>query len=235
MSNTFSRDDLSPAETQVDEELPADEAEDAADNIEHASTPTPVRLVVDDEDELLELGGEDRLPDIADPDVNFDVNKLREKTAAYVARQAKQAVAQLQTRTRINEKISQARKAHPDWEEVVDKNPVLAANQLAPDAAMSVARSKHTGELLYRFGKDPALAIRVAKLSPRHQVLEVANLIRDIEDEQRKTRAASTSRRRPGPARSGPPTREEQLSDRSDMQSFAAASRQRRFAGRFYK
>jgi hypothetical protein len=67
----------------------------------------------------------------------------------------------------------------------VTKNPVLGANQLAFDAGVAVAQSEYTARLLYKFGKDTALAIRTAKQSPAQQLITVGKMIAECEAEDR--------------------------------------------------
>lgn len=136
------------------------------------------------------------MPDMADDDVQFDMDKYRAKMTTWMAKQTAHA-AQVAVREalgtqsaetarrNLEAKIETYAKDHPDFETVVATNPVLAANQLAPDAAAIVAESDHTAEMLYRFGKDPKLAVRVARQHPRDQIVTVTNMIRDIEDERK--------------------------------------------------
>lgn len=133
-------------------------------------------------------------PDMADEDVAFDNDKYKAKVAHYVAKTAQaMARAEMQRASgedaaarnlqNIGQKIETYAKTHTDFEKVVIKNPVLLNNPLGPDAGATISESEHTAELLYRFGKDPSLAVRTAKMNPRQQVAQVTNMIRDIEDE----------------------------------------------------
>jgi hypothetical protein len=88
-------------------------------------------------------------------------------------------------RAAVEEKIEKFAKVTPDYEAVVTKNPILAAHQLAPDAGIAVAQSEYTGRLLYKFGKDTALAIRTAKQSPAQQLITIGRMIGEIENEDR--------------------------------------------------
>lgn len=236
MTNTFTREDLASPTTDETVDEPTETADEIADEAEAepvaARASTPVASVEDLEDDFGEPTADEPMPDMADPDIQFDTDKYRTKMARHVAVQAERAVARVRTRKRIEEKVARFAKDHPDFEQVVNKNPVLAANQLGPDAAVTVARSPYTAELLYRFGKDNELAVRVAKMSPAQQVLTVVNMIRDIKDEKR---AATTARPQRQTARKGPASREEQLAAKDSMTTFAATSRGSRFAGRFYK
>jgi len=136
------------------------------------------------------------MPDLADPDVAFDNDKYRAKMQKWSRDQAKIAARELiremtgadeamKRRASVEKKIEEFAKATPDYEAVVTKNKVLATNQLAPDAGLAVAESEYTGRLLYKFGKDPALAIRTAKQSPAQQLITIGRLIAECENEDR--------------------------------------------------
>jgi hypothetical protein len=139
---------------------------------------------------------EEPMPDMADEDVAFDNDKYRAKMAKWMKAQtaaaARQAISEVTGATSqkkllqdVSEKCEAFAKDHPDFEEKVGKNPVLATNKLGPDASAVMVESEHTAALLYKFGNDHALAIRVARQSPRQQVVTVTNMIRDIEDERK--------------------------------------------------
>lgn len=151
-----------------------------------AAAAPPVVVVVEDTP----------MPDLADEDVAFDNDKYRAKMQKWSRDQAKIAAREVvreltgadeaaKRRTAVEEKIEKFAKVTPDYEAVVTKNPVLAANQLAFDAGVAVAQSEHTGRLLYKFGKDTALAIRTAKQSPAQQLITIGKMIAEIENEDR--------------------------------------------------
>jgi hypothetical protein len=132
------------------------------------------------------------MPDLADADIAFDNDKYRAKMQKWSKDQAKIAARELiremtgadeavRRRAAVEKKIGEFAKKTPDYEAVVTKNPVLAANQLAPDAGIAVAQSEHTGRLLYMFGKDAALAVRTAKQSPAQQLITIGKMIAEIE------------------------------------------------------
>ena len=132
------------------------------------------------------------MPKISDPDINYDEEKYEQKMASWIDARAEQSVAariqkttvqQEQSRLResVNAKVSTYAAEHPDFETVALKNPVLMKNQLAEVASLAVARSPHTAEILHAFGKDTGMAVRIAKLSPEDQLLEVGRIIGDIE------------------------------------------------------
>jgi hypothetical protein len=134
------------------------------------------------------------MPDLADPDIAFDNDKYRAKMQKWSRDQAKIAAREIvremtgadeaaKRRALVEEKIEKFAKATPDYKAVVTNNPVLAANQLAFDAGIAVAQSEHTARLLYKFGKDAALAIRTAKQSPAQQLITIGKMIAEIEIE----------------------------------------------------
>lgn len=136
------------------------------------------------------------MPDLADDDVAFDNDKYRAKMQKWSRDQAKIAAREVvreltgadeavKRRAAVEEKIEKFAKVTPDYEAVVTKNPILAAHQLAPDAGIAVAQSEHTGRLLYKFGKDTALAIRTAKQAPAQQLITIGKMIAEIENEDR--------------------------------------------------
>jgi len=140
------------------------------------------------------------MPDLSDPDVAFDNDKYRAKmkkwtrdqitiTAREIVRETAGANEAATRRAQVEEKIETFAKAHPDYKKVVSENPVLAANQLAPDAGIAVAQSKYTAQLLYKFGKDTALAIRTAKQSPAQQLITIGEMIAECKAEEAASRS----------------------------------------------
>jgi hypothetical protein len=136
------------------------------------------------------------MPDLSDADIAFDNDKYRAKMQKWSKDQAKIAAREIvremtgaddaaRRRAAVEAKIEKFAKAHPDYETVVTKNPVLAANQLAFDAGVAVAQSEHTARLLYKFGNDTALAIRTAKQHPAQQLVTIGKMIGEIDSEDR--------------------------------------------------
>jgi hypothetical protein len=134
------------------------------------------------------------MPDLADDDVAFDNDRYRAKMQKWSRDQARIAAREVvreitgadeaaKRRAAVEADIEKFAKATPDYAAVVTNNPVLAQHQLAPDAGIAVAQSGYTGRLLYKFGKDTALAIRTAKQSPAQQLMTIGKMIRDIENE----------------------------------------------------
>jgi hypothetical protein len=136
------------------------------------------------------------MPDLADADIAFDNDKYRAKMQKWSKDQAKIAARELiremngadeaqKRRVEVNKKIEVFAKAHPDYEKVVSKNPILAANQLAFDAGVAVAQSEYTAQLLYKFGLDTDLAVRTAKQSPAQQLITIGEMIAEIKSESK--------------------------------------------------
>jgi len=145
------------------------------------------------------------MPDLADPDVAFDNDKYRAKmqkwtrdqaaiTARQIVREMSGQTEALKRREIVEERIKEFAKTHKDYDAVVTKNPVLAAHQLGPDAGAAVAQSEHVGRLLYEFGKDTALAIRTAKMSPAQQCIQVGKMIAKIEEEHARSASKNGSK-----------------------------------------
>jgi hypothetical protein len=134
------------------------------------------------------------MPDLADEDIAFDNDKYRAKMQKWSKDQARIAARELiremngqdeavKRRAAVEQKIEEFAKTHKDYTAVVTKNPVLAQNQLCPDAGIAVAQSDHVARILYEFGKDTALAIRTAKQSPAQQCVTIGKMIAKIEAE----------------------------------------------------
>lgn len=205
------------------------------------------------------------MPDLADPDVAFDNDKYRAKMqkwskdqARLAAREAVREVTGADATQKLNEsvdaKVAEFAKTHPDFKTIVTDNPVLAKNQLAPDAGLAVAQSEHTADLLYAFGQDPGLAIRVARQSPAQQLLTIGKMIAKIEADKlaaatatkTKTPTAQPPGAKPGQKKSitqapppprptpaaGRPAARDQLDPNMDMNEFARQHRAGKQAGR---
>jgi hypothetical protein len=134
------------------------------------------------------------MPDLSDADIAFDNDKYRAKMQRWSRDQAKIAAREIvremtgadeaaKRRANVEKKIEDFAKTHKDYTAVVTNNPVLAANQLAPDAGIAVAQSEHVARILYEFGKDTALAIRTAKQSPAQQLITIGKMIAKIESQ----------------------------------------------------
>jgi hypothetical protein len=131
------------------------------------------------------------MPDMSDEDVAFDNDKYRTKMAHWVKTQgriearrelraAAETQAQQATNVSLNAKVAKFEEAHPDFDEKVRKNKILINNQLHPIAGRLVQKSEYTADLLYSFGSDVALAVRVAKMDPEDQVLAINDMIAKI-------------------------------------------------------
>ena len=144
------------------------------------------------------------MPDMADDEIQFDNDKYRAKMQEWSTKNARRearaivremtGAAQANTlMEQVNTKVDTFSKEHPEFQEVVTNNPVLKANQLAPDAGLAVARSPYTAELLMKFGNDPAFAIRIAKMHPADQLLEVGAMVAEIRAEKKAGKTTTTT------------------------------------------
>jgi hypothetical protein len=114
----------------------------------------------------------------------------------------------------------------------VRENPVLAQNQLHPEAGQIVAKSKYTAELLYRFGKDTALAVRTAQQSPIQQGITIDRMIGEIEAEKAKAKSTTRDGGQRQLTRKGPLTRDQEMG--TSAADLARQSRERKAKSRFY-
>jgi hypothetical protein len=152
-----------------------------------AAVPAPV---VEEKDEPM--------PDMSDEDVAFDNDKYRTKMAKWVktqgrieARRELRAAAESQrvasTNASIETKIAAFEKTHPDFATKVRTNKTLASHQLHPFAGRLVGKSEFTADLLYKFGSDTAMAVRVAQMDPEDQISTIHDMIADIKAEKKAT------------------------------------------------
>jgi hypothetical protein len=155
-----------------------------------------VPVIVEDKDE--------RMPDMADEDIAFDNDKYREKMAAWVKAQgriearrelraASEVQAQRSVSAAIEAKAAAFEKDHPDFATKVRTNKVLASHQLHPFAGRLVGKSEYTAELLYAFGSDTAMAIRVAQMDPEDQISTIHDMIAKIKAEKKAAVKTPTS------------------------------------------
>lgn len=93
------------------------------------------------------------IPDMSDDGIQFDNDKYRAKMQEWSTKNARhQARAIVREMTgaeqantlaaQVNTKVEAYAKEHPEFQEVVTNNPVLAANHLAQEAGLAVARSR---------------------------------------------------------------------------------------------
>jgi hypothetical protein len=136
------------------------------------------------------------MPDMSDEDVGYDNDKYRAKMQKWldarderVVERAKRVItgadAAQKVQQSVEAKIEAYAKDHPDFKKTVTENETLRDNQLSPDAGFAVAKSEFTAELLHKFGKDTAFAIKVARMSPAEQLLTVGEMIADIKAEKK--------------------------------------------------
>jgi hypothetical protein len=146
----------------------------------------------------------DPMPDMSDADVNFDTDKLRAKTQKWIQAQVKSgvktAIAEFKgssesevLKTAVDSKISKFSETHDDWKKTVADNQTLIKNQLGPDAAITIAKSPFTAEILYHFGKNPDLAVSTAKLSAAEQILVVGEVVAKIKADKAAEAAATNA------------------------------------------
>lgn len=109
--------------------------------------------------------------------VGFDPVELNKKQNEWiqkqVAKQVKSAVNQIESRQTevairqaFDTRTAEFRKGTPDFD-VVLSNPALP--QLAPEAARVVVRSESGPAIAYHLGKNPDLAVRIAKMDAEDQ------------------------------------------------------------------
>jgi len=143
----------------------------------------------------------DPMPDLSDPDVNFDADKLRVKTQKWIQQQIQngtQAAVKALTgqtaaeklRTTFETNAYKFAEGHKDWDTVVVKNQVLIDNQLAPVAAIALARSELGPDIMYYMGQNPGVAVRIAKLPPDQQLEEIGEIKAEIKAQKK---AAATT------------------------------------------
>lgn len=132
------------------------------------------------------------MPLIEDEDIAYDSTKYKEKMKAWLDARDKKLVSTVvatvkttEARDKLNTHVSTSfatfAETHKDWDAKVVSNKVLIANQLDPEVATEVAKSEHVADIVYAFGNDDALAIRVAKLPKAQQSIEVGKIIAKIE------------------------------------------------------
>ena len=135
------------------------------------------------------------MPRLEDPDINFDTDKLETRMRNWIRSEAAKAAApaaaeviktnnlsaeQQRVAAEFNARLETFAKAHPDFETVVLKNPVLNANQLSKEASAVMVKSPLSADLMYYFGTNPDEAVRVAKLPPEEQLVEMGSLIAQV-------------------------------------------------------
>lgn len=163
-------------------------------------TNTPAKT----ESEAPAAAADDPMPDLSDPDINYDTDKLRAKTQKWIKAQitagTKQVVSDITGQTaaqkleeEVNTKLATFASSHSDWETKVAKNQVLIQNQLSPVASLMVAKSEHTADILYAFGNDPTMAIKVAKQTPEQQLVSLGKLEAKIEAAKEAAAATTTT------------------------------------------
>lgn len=144
------------------------------------------------------------MPDMTDEDIAFDNDKYRVKMAAWVkaqgrieARRELRAAAEAQSRNSVNAsietKIAVFEKDHPDFAQKVRTNKTLASHQLHPFAGRLVGKSEYTADLLYQFGSDTAMAVRVAQMDPEDQISHINDMIAKLKATKKATVKTNTT------------------------------------------
>jgi hypothetical protein len=156
-----------------------------------AAAPAPAP-VVEEKDEPM--------PTMGDKDVNYDDDLYREKMTKWVktqgrieARRELRAAAASQAQQSVNAsveaKVAAFEKDHPDFATKVRNNVVLRSHQLHPFAGRLVSKSEYTADLLYAFGSDTAMAVRVAQMDPEDQISAINDMITKIKAEKAEKKA----------------------------------------------
>ena len=104
------------------------------------------------------------------------IEHLAEKKAAEKLEQRQRMQEQERMQETFLEKAERASEKYPDFNEVVG-NPTLAINT---NMAEFIAESELGHEVAYHLGKNPALAVRIANLSPVKAAMEMARIEREI-------------------------------------------------------
>lgn len=144
------------------------------------------------------------MPDMSDEDIAFDNDKYRVKMAAWVkaqgrieARRELRAASEAQSRNSVNAsietKIAAFEKDHPDFAQKVRTNKTLASHQLHPFAGRLVGKSEYTADLLYQFGSDTAMAVRVAQMDPEDQISHINDMIAKIKAKKATVKTSTTA------------------------------------------
>lgn len=116
--------------------------------------------------------------------VGFDPVELNKKQNEWIQKQVNRRVesavkqfevrqSEVAIRQAFESKTAEFRKTTPDFD-VVLANPALP--QLAPEAARVVIRSENGPAIAYHLGKNPDLAVRIAKMDPVDQAAAIGRL-----------------------------------------------------------
>ena len=143
------------------------------------------------------------MPDMSDEDIAYDNDKYRTKMSAWVKTQgriearrelraASEANTQRSLAASLETKVSDFEKEHPDFKQKVRENRTLAAHQLHPFAGRAVMKSEYTADLLYQFGNDNAMAIRVARMDPEDQISHINGMIAKIKAQKANVKSSTT-------------------------------------------
>lgn len=128
------------------------------------------------------------MPQLDDPDIDFDPKKLATKQALWMrkainqgvqtalkAASGQQTVAQVQD-TFVS-RIETFKQTHKDWDIKV-RNPALP--QLSQAASSVIAHSEIGPQILYHIAEDLGLAQRIAKMSPELQAAKLGEITAEL-------------------------------------------------------
>lgn len=143
------------------------------------------------------------MPKLTDPDVNFDQDELDSKMEKWqaareariedrVIRKVTGQSAQAELNRAVNSKLDAFEEANPGFKKKIG-NQTLIKNQLAQPASLVIARSPFTADILNYFGDNLEDAVRIAKLDPQEQLVEVGEIVATIKAAKR-TNTANPSK-----------------------------------------
>lgn len=97
-----------------------------------------------------------------------------------------QRITEAQTRQaaeqRFSERVTEVAKKYEDWDEVMD----AADAVMLPTTHLEVIQqSEHAPEVVYRLGKDPALAQRISRMTPINAAREIGRIEAAIASQQK--------------------------------------------------
>jgi len=101
------------------------------------------------------------------------IQKQVEKRVESAVKQIESRQSEVATRQAFENRTAEFRKTAPDFD-VVISNPALP--QLAPDAARVVVRSDNGPDIIYHLGKNPDLAVRIARMDAASQSAAIGRL-----------------------------------------------------------
>ena len=148
---------------------------------------------------------EEPFPKMEDPELQSDPERSQARVSEWAAKKAAREAAVLAAKTAaptqetpqqrqqrelqsFGSRVQEYVKAHPDFETVTKALPALGA-----EAAVAVVRSEDGPALLYHLGHHKAEAVRIARLDPLQQVLEMGALRTRLASQERSVKPTSTT------------------------------------------